>query len=96
MAATMAKRTIAFVFFILISAVHASKRPSTAFVRQEQKPKHDTHNSLERISVSALTHARDATIKLTIDKTSLKSSGQWFELSWSGVPDPNYADWIAL
>eukprot|EP00775_Hariotina_reticulata_P004167 gene4166-4415_t len=33
---------------------------------------------------------------LALNSTVLEQSGQWFELSWSGVSHPSYADWIAL
>eukprot|EP00877_Chromochloris_zofingiensis_P010708 jgi/Chrzof1/5891/Cz16g19170.t1 len=38
----------------------------------------------------------DPRIKLAVNSTVLQKTGQWFMVSWSGVPSPGFDDWIAL
>jgi hypothetical protein len=58
----------------------------------------DTHNPLERIKLHAASHAPESSIVLQLNSTVLEAgySHQWFELSWSGVQQPSYADWVGL
>uniref|UniRef100_A0A383VVS5 Purple acid phosphatase n=1 Tax=Tetradesmus obliquus TaxID=3088 RepID=A0A383VVS5_TETOB len=58
----------------------------------------ETHNPLERIKLYAASHAPESSIVLRLNSTVLEAghSHQWFELSWSGVQQPSYADWLGL
>jgi hypothetical protein len=58
----------------------------------------DTHNSLERIKLHAASHVPESSIVLRLNSTVLEAghSHQWFELTWSGVQHPSYADWVGL
>lgn len=58
----------------------------------------DTHNPLERIKVASIRSALDSKIQLSLNSTVLEASHayQWFELSWRGVQQPSYADWVGL
>lgn len=58
----------------------------------------DTHNPLERINLLAAIHAPDSSIALQLNSTVLEAghAHQWFELTWSGVQQPSYADWVGL
>lgn len=56
----------------------------------------NTHNPLERIMAEASTIQIDPRIKLAVNSTVLQKTGQWFMVSWSGVPSPGFDDWIAL
>jgi hypothetical protein len=68
---------------------------SSVLVRASQQ---DTHNPLERIKLHAALHAPESSIVLRLNSTVLEAgnSHQWFELSWSGVQRPSYADWVGL
>ncbi|GIL96226.1 hypothetical protein Vretimale_2087 [Volvox reticuliferus] len=55
------------------------------------------HQPLERLKVHAVKQSLDHEIKITPDRLVLaRGSGEWFTVSWSGVADPKYDDWIAL
>ncbi|KAF6263717.1 Metallo-dependent phosphatase-like protein [Scenedesmus sp. NREL 46B-D3] len=58
----------------------------------------DTHNPLERINLLAAIHAPDSSIALQLNSTLLEAghAHHWFELTWSGVQQPSYADWVGL
>jgi hypothetical protein len=50
--------------------------------RQQQHPYH--------------TLLQDPEIKLEVNSSVLRQSGEWFEVTWRGVPEPSYMDWVAL
>jgi hypothetical protein len=58
----------------------------------------DTHNPLELIKLHAASQALESSIVLQLNSTVLEAghSHQWFELTWSGVQQPSYADWLGL
>jgi hypothetical protein len=56
----------------------------------------DTENPLEKINVSATRILLEDQIVLDVNSTTLEHSGQWFTVTWSNVPNPSFADWIAL
>eukprot|EP00879_Flechtneria_rotunda_P003651 GHRR01003888.1.p1 GENE.GHRR01003888.1~~GHRR01003888.1.p1 ORF type:complete len:559 (+),score=122.66 GHRR01003888.1:217-1677(+) len=58
----------------------------------------ETHNPLERINVASVVFQVDNAIQLTVNSTSLPAgqSHAWFEVAWTGVSHPSYADWIGL
>lgn len=53
---------------------------------------------MERIKLHAASHAPESSIVLRLNSTLLEAghSHHWFELSWSGVQQPSYADWLGL
>ncbi|EFJ46276.1 hypothetical protein VOLCADRAFT_105635 [Volvox carteri f. nagariensis] len=55
------------------------------------------HQPLERLRVHAVKQRLDPKIHIQLDRQFLeRGSGDWFNVSWSGVTDPRYDDWIAL
>lgn len=62
---------------------------------QPARPR-EHHNALEHINVAALHATPDPKITLKVNSTKLKRSGDWFEVSWSGVPSPDWGDVVAL
>lgn len=56
----------------------------------------DTHNAIEGIQVHNLRHALDEGIQLGSSHSTLAASGQWVDVSWSGVQYPQDDDFIAL
>ncbi|KAG2498630.1 hypothetical protein HYH03_003377 [Edaphochlamys debaryana] len=55
------------------------------------------HQPLERVAVRAVTQALDPKISIQPDRTELYDGrGEWFTVSWSGVEDPRFDDWVAL
>lgn len=57
---------------------------------------HDTHNSLQKFQIGNVRHALDDVIQLGISHNLLRQSGQWVEITWKGVQDPQDDDYIAL
>ena len=39
---------------------------------------------------------QDSSIEITVNTTLLKQSGDWVNVSWTGVPDPSHDDWIGV
>jgi hypothetical protein len=56
---------------------------------------HEPH-PLDEVLVHMVRVKSHASITMKINSTVLEKSGQWFEVSWEGVPDPDFGDWIAL
>lgn len=56
----------------------------------------DTHNAVELIQVHNVRHVLDENIQLDSSHATLATSGQWIDVSWSGVQDPQDDDYIAL
>ena len=56
----------------------------------------DTRNAIERIQVANVRDALDKGIQLGCSRTTLAKSGQWMDVSWKGVQDPQDDDFIAL
>lgn len=56
----------------------------------------DTHNALEWFQLHNVRHALDEGIQLGFSHATLAASGQWIDVSWSGVQDPQDDDYIAL
>ncbi|KXZ48677.1 hypothetical protein GPECTOR_26g580 [Gonium pectorale] len=55
------------------------------------------HQPLERLRVRAVSNRRDSAISIRPDRNTLeRGAGEWFTVSWAGVPDPKYDDWIAV
>jgi hypothetical protein len=63
---------------------------------QQRRPPPELHCALERVAASAMRAAPDPSVKIAVDRSKMKRSGQWFEVSWSGVDAPDYGDWVAL
>ena len=57
---------------------------------------HDMHNSLEKFQIGNVRHALDDVIQLGISHSLLRQSGQWVEITWKGVQDPQDDDYLAL
>lgn len=58
---------------------------------------HDSHNPLECIGAVTVSGAHhEPGIDMRLNSTELTAPGQWFEVSWEGVEQPSYADWIGL
>ena len=65
------------------------------------KPPAERHNALELVNAEAIRSDPDPSVSLRVDGGAggsvLKDGrGQWVTVSWSGVPAPDYGDWIAL
>ena len=56
----------------------------------------DTHNALELFQVRNVRHALDEGVQLGSSRATLAASGQWVDVSWRGVQDPQDDDYIAL
>ncbi|PNH05756.1 putative inactive purple acid phosphatase 27 [Tetrabaena socialis] len=70
--------------------------PSGASALAATAPRH-LHNPVEQLHVPAVTTAHDGGIRVEPDRTSLASGeGEWFTVTWSGVPSPQYDDWVAV
>ncbi|GFR45131.1 hypothetical protein Agub_g6511 [Astrephomene gubernaculifera] len=55
------------------------------------------HQPLERLRVPAVKQRLDSQIRIQSDRQVLeRGAGEWFTVSWSGVSDPMYDDWIAV
>jgi len=68
------------------SSLHALKAPSSEF-----------HNPLEHFSVATTTEDLATEISLLVNTTLIpQSTPAWVEVTWAGVPFPNYDDFIAL
>lgn len=57
---------------------------------------HDVHNPLQLFKVEAARSVPDNGVSIAVNSTELHVSGEWFEVSWSGVPNPSYDDMIVL
>lgn len=57
---------------------------------------HDMHNSLQKYQIGNVRHALDDVIQLGTSHNLLRQSGQWVEVQWKGVQDPQDDDYIAL
>lgn len=55
----------------------------------------DTHNAIELIQVHNARHGLDEGIQLNCSHATL-ANGQWIDVSWRGVQDPQDDDYIAL
>lgn len=77
---------------LLVSAKHVNGYPV------EKKFPQETHNPLQQWAAEAASEAHSPAngISLQINTTVLKSSGDWVEVKWSGVPYPSYDDLIAV
>jgi hypothetical protein len=62
----------------------------------EAKHNVEYHNQLERINAPATRIQLEPTISLTVNSSVLQQSGEWFQVSWSGVQHPSLGDWVAL
>eukprot|EP01024_Parvocaulis_polyphysoides_P044136 TRINITY_DN4059_c0_g1_i1.p1 TRINITY_DN4059_c0_g1~~TRINITY_DN4059_c0_g1_i1.p1 ORF type:complete len:161 (-),score=18.90 TRINITY_DN4059_c0_g1_i1:44-526(-) len=60
-------------------------------VRSREHP-----NILSKIASHKITTEIHDSISITISSYELKESGEWFEVSWSGVEDPAWEDWIGI
>lgn len=56
----------------------------------------DTHNALDFFQVHNVRHALDEGVQLRSSHATLVASGQWIDVSWRGVQDPQDDDYIAL
>lgn len=55
------------------------------------------HQPLERLHVHAIRQSLTSGIKILPDRLLLAhGTGEFLNVSWSGVPEPKYDDWIAL
>ena len=55
---------------------------------------HKSH--LAGISVTNAVSQYDKSVHIKASQTVLSSSGQWVDVSWSGVSNPSIQDWIAV
>lgn len=60
------------------------------------KDVHSSHNALESFSVRNIQQQPHDDSRLSTSITNLKHSGQWVNVSWHGVQDPQDDDYIAL
>jgi hypothetical protein len=58
-------------------------------------PRNEPH-PLDYVVVERVMHLKDSGVTLTVNSTQLTRSGQWFEVTWDGVPEPSFNDWIGL
>ncbi len=72
---------------VLMSAVYTSGRDAGG---------HDMHNALEKYVIQNVRNALDEEIQLSTSHTTLEKSGQWVDVSWKGVQDPQEDHFIAL
>lgn len=56
----------------------------------------ERHNALERINMAAMHAVMDPGIRVRVNSTRQTRSGEWFEVSWSGIEEPDWGDWVAL
>ena len=56
----------------------------------------DTHNAIESIQVHNARHVLDEGLQLKSSHATLAINGQWIDVSWRGVQDPQDDDYIAL
>ena len=56
----------------------------------------EMHNALEKFNIRNLQHTLHIGLRLSADVTELKQSGDWINVSWQGVQDPQDDDYIAL
>ena len=54
------------------------------------------HNSLEKFKIGNVRHAPDDVIQLGTSQNLLRQSGQWVQVTWKDVQDPQDDDYIAL
>lgn len=57
---------------------------------------HESHNALEAFKVRNVQHKLHGKVRLTTSIDTLEHSGQWMDISWHGVDDPQDDDYIAL
>lgn len=62
----------------------------------EDSSGHDMHNALEKYQTHNVRHALDDDIQLSNSHDTLQHSGQWVNVTWKGVQDPQDDDFIAL
>lgn len=68
----------------------------SAFTSFAQDSGHDMHNSLEKFQIGNVRHTLDDVIQLGTSHNLLRQSGQWVEITWKGVQDPQDDDYLAL
>ncbi|KAG2446949.1 hypothetical protein HYH02_008103 [Chlamydomonas schloesseri] len=55
------------------------------------------HQPLERLRVSEVTRELEPSIQIRVDRQELADgSGEWFTVTWTGVDNPAYDDWLAV
>ena len=79
----MLKRAVAFSF--LVCALGGASQDV-----------HSSHNALESFSVRNIQQQPHDDLRLSTSITNLKHSGQWVNVTWHGVQDPQDDDYIAL
>ena len=78
---------------LLSVCAHAA---SISSVNPLENSSNELHNPLELYNDAALQHNLQAGIKLQANITTLQRSGDWVEVSWSGVKHPDAQDFIAV
>ena len=78
---------------LLLASAHAT---SVFKFDPQEKYSNDLHNPLELYNDAALQHNLQAGIKLQVNITTLQRSGEWVEVTWSGVKHPDAQDFIAV
>ena len=56
----------------------------------------EMHNALEKFNIRNLQHALHTGLHLSANVTELQHSGDWIDVSWQGVQDPQDDDYVAL
>ncbi|MEW5311981.1 MAG: hypothetical protein WDW38_003647 [Sanguina aurantia] len=64
-----------------------------AAVKQE---KDASHNLIEKIKVNKIRVKRQRSITMSLNTSTLTTSGDWVRVSWGGVSDPAGDDWVGL
>lgn len=57
---------------------------------------HEMHNALESYQIQNVRHSLDGDIQLGSSHACVQNSGQWVDVNWKGVQDPQDDDFIAL
>lgn len=58
--------------------------------------RHESHNALEKFQVRNIQHKLHHNVRVDASITKLEHQGQWMNVSWDGVQDPQDDDYIAL
>jgi hypothetical protein len=57
---------------------------------------HKYYSPFDFLNYERATVKLDPSVKLTTSRSVLQNSGDWLTLTWKGVRDPSFSDWIAL
>ena len=78
---------------LLLACAHVA---SISSFNPPETSSNELHNPLELYNDAALQHNLQAGIQLQVNVTTLQRSGDWVEVSWSGIKHPDAQDFIAV